>query len=202
MDNRSTTEVSVKDFIQRVLIRDIGKMICDCKLHYLSFAVMAQAIEFLGACLDEEAWDKPNQSEKRFNSAVKKLFKASSKEYTKYTSSSSDHYLYEGLRCGLIHMMRPRRKVFLTHRAESKRENTSHLGKTDGKLILVAEDLYDDVKRACEKVIQRIDQNKITNKKVNDSYLRIIDWSRQNEAQVIASSRPTAEGGGRLMPGG
>jgi len=184
MDSVGTTEVSVKSFIQTVLMRDIGKMVCDCKLHYLSFAAMAQAIEFLGACLEEEAWDKRKQSEKRFNNAIKKLFKSINKEYIKHASPSSDHYLYEGLRCGLIHMMRPQPKLFLTHRDESKREHTTHLGKTNGHLVLVAEDLYDDLRRACERVIQRIDSNKISNKKVNSCYLKIVDLSKQNEDQV------------------
>jgi hypothetical protein len=159
-------------------------MVYECKLHYLSFGVIAQGIEFLGACLDELDWDAKNQGESRFNKAIKELFKSSNNEYIKYTSSTSGHYLYEGLRCGLIHMMRPQKSIWLTHREESLKDGTSHLGKKDEKLFLVVEDLYDDFKKACEKIIYKIEHNKITNTKIKDSYITILDLSKQDQQEV------------------
>ena len=168
-------ELSVKEFIEIVLMRDIRRMVYECKLHYLSFSVISQGIEFLGACLDELKWDDPDQSEKRFNKALKKLFQ---NKYQRHSTRANEQYLYKGLRCGLIHMMRPQNKVFLTHREESKRDGTSHLKKHNDKLILVLEDFYDDFERACKDVIAKIDAGKITNKKVQKSYLRILDMSQ------------------------
>ena len=168
MAEEQAIQVSVKQFIQTVLINDIGRMINDCRLYYLSFGVIAQGIEFLGACLDEFPFDDKTQSKKRFKRAIKSLFPTG---YKKHNSPHAEFYFYEDLRCALIHTVRPQNRVVLTHRAESVREGTVHLKEYENHLVLVAEDLYDDFKRACERVIRKIQRGEITCKKVQQDYI-------------------------------
>jgi len=169
MAKEQTIQVSVEVFIQIVLINDIGRMINKCELYYLSFGVIAQGIEFLGACLDEFPFDNKNQSEKRFKKAIKSLFP----KYAKHNSPRAEFYLYQDLRCALIHTVRPYVRVVLTHRAESVKEGTRHLEKYENQLVLVAEDLYDDFKKACESVIRKIQRDEITCKKVRQNHIVI-----------------------------
>ena len=91
--------------------------------------------------------------------------------YKKYNSPHAEFYLYEDLRCALIHTVRPQNRVALTHRAESVKEGTEHLEKHGNQLVLVAEDLYDDFKIACERVIRKIQRGKITCRKVQQDYI-------------------------------
>lgn len=177
MAREQIREVSVVEFIRAVLINDIGRMVNDCKLYYLSFGVMAQGIEFLGACLDELPFDKKGQSEKRFNKAIgdEDLFP---KAYAQYNSPDAEFYLYKDLRCGLVHSVKPQNKVVLTHKEESLREGTAHLAMYRGKLVLVAEDLYDDFKQACESVISRIQEGEIACQKVREAYITVTRVSR------------------------
>jgi hypothetical protein len=142
----------VPGFVRTVLIANIGRMVHDCRLYYLSFGVIAQGIEFLGACLDEEPFDAKRMSRKRFNAAIESLFPET---YGEYIAANSEFCLYEELRCSLVHSVRPGRKASLTHREEARREGTEHLGVFDGKLVVVVEDLYDDLRLACEEVIRR-----------------------------------------------
>lgn len=46
----------------------------------------------------------------------------------------------------------------------------------NGALILVLEDLYDDFEKACKKIIWMIENNKLTNKKLDESYISIEEY--------------------------
>ena len=169
----------VKQFIERVLLDDLRRMVYECRLHYLSFGLIVQAIEFLGACLDELPWAEESQSEKRFNKAMRRLF---GREYESYLSPQSAHYLYQRLRCGLVHTFRPQHAVLVSDRAEAEKEGTCHLQILDDSVLLIVEDLYDDLEKASRRLIKLIDRRKLTNQKVYGPYLKLTDRS-QDQAE-------------------
>lgn len=160
--------MTVKEFIDRVLIGEFKKIQQEHGHHYVSFSLIGLGIELLGACLDKHKFDRKWQSEKRFKRAIRELFPP---KYHAYNRKKSNAYLYKHLRCGFAHQGRPGGKIALTHRAESQRENTEHLKDYKGRLILVAEDLFEDFEAACREVIRRIDDGEITHKKIQDEFL-------------------------------
>ena len=138
-DNYQTPKV----FIQGTLVEEIGKI---SKTNaYLSFALIALGIEFLGRCDDSvEYWHQRDKSEECFNRAIEQLMK-------KYQS----YRLYDLLRCGYAHYLAPQKGLGLSER---EKHGTVHLSvDSSGNLILNIEDFYNDFKCACEKVIDRID---------------------------------------------
>ena len=183
MTEQKARDVSVIEFIRTVLISDISRLIYDCKLYYLSFGVIAQGIEFLGSCLDELPFDDPTQAEKRFQRAIRRLFKPCNNAYIKYNSPKAEYYLYRDLRCGLIHMVRPKNRVVLTSRAESLEDHTRHLANHGDKLVLVAEDFFDDLKRASQSVIWKIENDKLTNRKTKETYIRVYEINNDEKGK-------------------
>lgn len=161
----------VKEFINQVLISDIGKMI-ETENYYLSFGVIAQGIELLGAIIENEdsKFEDQGLSRKRFYNALK-LF--SNPNYIKNCSEfdkgkDDDYDLYTNLRCGYAHIMLPTGKINVT----TQNPNLGHL-ETDtfGILYMVCEEFYKDFKGACEKVIKMIDKEDIKNPKARGNYL-------------------------------
>ena len=132
--------MTVKDFINRVFVVEYKGLI-DSGFHYISFALMGLGIEFLGACLDAHEFGTRGQSTTRFKLAIRKLFP---RKYHAYGSE-----LCADLRNGFAHQFRPGFQFVLTHRAESAREGTAHLGPFGKQTVLVAEDLYRDFQDAC-----------------------------------------------------
>lgn len=159
--------MKVKEFIEQVYIKELGEVVYKHKYHYLSFSLICMGIEFIGACIcDDYDFKEKGLSEKRFKGAILNLF--SLKRY-----KGMDKDFYSSLRCSLLHYSSPGIKFGLTHREESKKEKTKHLKMKNGKIILVCEDLYDDFKKACEKVIEKIDKEKIESKKVYKDFLSV-----------------------------
>ena len=78
--------------------------------------------------------------------------------YQKYNSKNSTHDLYTELRCGVNHMTTPNPKIGFSER---KNGATNLSINPESRLVLVAEDFYDDFKLACEKVIQMLDDGLI-----------------------------------------
>lgn len=166
--------VALVEFIETVLIQDLEKMVYSCKLHYLSFGLIGQGIEFLGACLDEVPFDKKNESQKRFKKAVQRLLTRANNAYAKNKPPRSAHFLYDGLRSGLTHTLRPKCGICLTSREEARADGTRHLVEDpDGKLILVVEDLYDDFNSACKGVIRMLQTKKLTNPKLYQPFISV-----------------------------
>ncbi len=162
--------MNVKDFIEVVLINDIGS-IQQADHHYLSFSLISQGIEFLGACIDRFDFGERGQSENRFILAIQKLFPSS---YHVYNERSSNYYLYTNLRCGLLHMMIPDSSIELIQEAEIP-EYGNHLEiiniRNKNRLILVSQEFYSDFKEASLGVIRRIDNNEIRHNKVYQGFL-------------------------------
>ena len=61
----------------------------------------------------------------------------------------------------------------MTQREESLKEKTKHLEISNGKLVLVSEDLYNDFEEACRKVIEKIYDKNIEHPKVYERFLTI-----------------------------
>jgi hypothetical protein len=139
---------------------------------YIKFINLAIGIEYLGACLDHHPFEKPKESENRFNQALKKLF---DNKYKKYSKKAASIYFFEEFRCPFVHQLRPGRKIVLTHREESKVEGTKHLTPLEsGELVLILEDFYDDFESAANKLIRQFEDHKITNKKGDKGFIRLV----------------------------
>lgn len=160
-------------FINDLLIGEIGRLVNDCKSHYFAFSLISQGIELLGACFDNHDFEAKRMSEKRFKKAINELFVPLNSLYGTYNQDESAFCLYKNLRCSLIHQVRPG-KIGLTHRKESVRETTKHLqiSKIEKQkyLIIVIEELYNDFKCACEEVIRRIRNGQLSSPKLKKDF--------------------------------
>ncbi|CAA6814475.1 MAG: Unknown protein [uncultured Aureispira sp.] len=164
---------NLKSFIEDVLISEIKIIQQTHGHHYLSFSLISQGIEFLGACLDDKELNAPSQSSKRFERAIKDLFP---NKYRAFNNQGTPFNLYKNLRCGLLHICIPKNKIELTQRAEGKNEY-KHLTKSkvreegEERLILVSEDLFYDFEKACRKVIAKYENNELNGNKIPDTLL-------------------------------
>ncbi len=193
MINNTIENKNVKDFIQVVLINNIGKLVNDGN-HYLGFGTQTQAIELIGAIIEDEDVEKQqpnikesefntkNKSRRRFHNALK-LF--SNPKYIEFCPESSkdssyqkNYDLYDNLRCGYAHQMRQCGNISVTTEKESIQDGTIHLeiNNATTNLIIVSEILYRDLKEACEKVIKMIDDRQINHAKAYNNFLGIITF--------------------------
>ena len=146
-----------KEYIKGVLIDEIGDVV---KNHaFLSFTLIASAIEFLGICIDSSnSFFTSNSSGDRFRNAIDKLFPD---RYKKYNYKDSLFDLYRELRCGVCHSTVAKTTIGFSER----KHGSKHLFiGPDRRLVLVAEDFYDDFKKACENVIEMINDKTIQEK--------------------------------------
>ncbi len=148
----------ISDFIQKVLIEEFREIQRDEGHHYISFSLICQGIEFLGACLDSEPFSAKGQSAARFRRAIYDLFPASYRQFNQGTGRPFD--LYENLRCGLLHVILPESPLALVRRTENPEFGSIHLDVREirgiRRLVLVLEDLFDDYEKACKEIIERI----------------------------------------------
>jgi hypothetical protein len=144
----------VKDFIRESLmdgIEGIGK-----GFPYHAFALESIAIEFLGKVMAKENWSQDGNSRKDFKNAIETLFP------NKYHHLSS--FLYEELRCGMLHFFGPKSKLVLG----TTQEDGKHLSLTpSGKVILILEEFHKDFKEAAEKLLTT------NNQKLEETFLQI-----------------------------
>jgi hypothetical protein len=153
----------ILDFIQKVLI-DEFKEIQQGEGHpYISFHLVCQGIEFLGACLDSEPFSAKGLSAPRFRKAIYDLFPTS---YHKFNRGSGKPFdLYENLRCSLIHVILPGLRIELVRRNEKAKFGVNHLDVKEirgiDRLVLVSEDLFEDYERACQEIIARISSGQL-----------------------------------------
>lgn len=174
--------MTIIEFIRGVLISEIGDIVDRHK--YLSFGVISQGIELLGACLDEHEFDckKPGVSRDRFNLALKELFPAN--KYREFGfGADRKKFLYNNLRCGLLHNFLPKRGIGLTEENKTPAHLHLKIGTSeDGSqtYLLVAEELYRDFVDACEKLVHWIDSKMIMDRQeIKLLYSRIIQLSNK-----------------------
>jgi hypothetical protein len=136
-------ELSAKDFIQSVLIDEIGSLID--RHPYISFIIMGIGIEFLGKCADSSLvdWHADKRSKRDFKSAINTI--PSLQKYVPYLAS---HDLYGSFRCGLAHSISPKFKITL-----SSKNQMAHLLEDNGRLNLKVEEFYADFKAACHYIL-------------------------------------------------
>jgi hypothetical protein len=160
-------------FLDNVIIADIGKVI-DAGAGYLAFALIAQAIETLGALLDERDFSERSLSESRFGKAITELFSA---KYGELNKSGTEFYLYEHLRCGMAHILRPNSRIVFCGAKDAKQMGHGHLevltiqGYSETQLLLVLETFYEDLKDACGRAKNLI--KKKTHPKLKQGYITV-----------------------------
>ncbi len=160
--------MKVKEFINNVLINEIKDIQQKEGHHYLSFGLISQGVEFLGACLDNNDFNVKNKSKERFNKAIKELFPDDYKQYVK--NRTTDQFdLYGNLKCGLLHIVVPGSDIELIQTSEisyfgNNLDEKIIRGKK--RLILVSEIFMSDFEDACKEVIHRIDNNIFSHSKM------------------------------------
>ena len=153
----------ISDFIQNVLIDEFKEIQQDTDHHHISFSLICQGIEFLGACLDSDAFSNKGLSAPRFRRAVCELFPTS---YHKFNQGSGKPFdLYENLRCSLLQVILPGSQLELIRRSEKPKFDANHLEVKEiqgmNRLVLVFEDLFDDYEKACKEIIARIKDGRL-----------------------------------------
>ena len=157
--------MNIIEFINHVLIDEIRVIQQDEHHTYLSFSLISQGIELLGSLIDKDEFHKIGLSPKRFDAAINNFF---TKGYKEYANKSNDFYLYKNLRCGMLHVLIPQNKLALGERKydQGRYEHLKIYPEISGnnRLILIAEDFYEDFKCACKEVIEIISDKSIFDK--------------------------------------
>lgn len=113
-----------------------------------SFVMMMQAIEYLGAILDDKPLKAREQSKKRFSQAIKKLFDP------RYQYYNRNNELYDHLRNHLMHAFSSGSYFHICQAGDT--DGQKHLQKNDeGRVVLVAEELLKDIEKAAAKCITK-----------------------------------------------
>ena len=150
--------MKISEFVQKVLIDELKEIQRNESRHHISFSLICQGIEFLGACLDSEPFSAKGLSASRFRRAIYDLFPASYHPFNQGTGKPFD--LYEIFRCGLLHVILSASRVELIGRAEKTQLHAEHLEIKEirglDRLVIVLEDLFDDYEKACKEIISRI----------------------------------------------
>ena len=154
--------ISSKEFIQKVFINDVEKLV-ESGLHHFAFVVMAQGLEVLGSFLDQKPLKAKDQSKLRFSHAINRLMPR------EYARLNDNHRLYDQLRASLAHTFTSGRYVFLTSKSNPDYGN-NHLQTVNDKLILVAENFYFDFKKACNRLLEGMEKGIISDKKIESEF--------------------------------
>jgi hypothetical protein len=138
-----------EQFINTVLISNVNDLI-EKGFDYLAFVIIGQGIETLGSFFDDKPFDhyEVGLPKKRF-------LKGLSLMDNRYQAIGD--LLWENLRCGLAHQLKPKKDISLTS-YKSKATDLQHLYKGDktGNTYLVVDTLFKDFKSACLKVIEKL----------------------------------------------
>ena len=146
-----------KEFIRKIFIDEIGRLQKE-GFYFFSFIMMGQAIEVLGCFLDNKPLKARAQSSKRFSKSLNILMG------NEYRAVNKDHWLYDKLRNQLTHSFVPSNSLQLCSR--STHPELQHLEWIDDRLVLVAEDMYEDLVKGCNKLFGMIDKGKVPLKKI------------------------------------
>lgn len=147
-----------KQFIRKIFIEEIGRLQTE-GFYFFSFIIMGQAIEALGCFLDNKPLKAKAQSSKRFSKSLNILMG------NDYRIVNKDFWLYDRLRNQLTHSFVPSKSLLLCSR-KNQPEDADHLDFLDERLVLVAEDMYDDLVKGCEKLFGMIDRGKVPLKNI------------------------------------
>jgi hypothetical protein len=165
--------MKILDFIQKVLIDEFKEIQQDDGHLYISFNLICEGIEFLGACLDSNAFSSKGLRASRFRRAIYDLFPASYHQFNQGSGKPFD--LYENLRCSLWQVILPGLRLELIRRSEKAKFNANHLEIKEiqgmNRFVLVLEDLFDDYEKACKEIISRISDGRLNSLKFAGDFL-------------------------------
>ncbi|MCT4614367.1 MAG: hypothetical protein N4A49_05790 [Marinifilaceae bacterium] len=135
----------------------------DNQMYMFAFVLMGQIIEFLGAHYDRKPLKSSSQSQKRFSKGLNILLG------NRYRNINTDHWFYAKFRNQLTHTFTVSSEIILCS-LNNKPKEARHLRMYDGKLVLVAEDFYQDIEKACLKLIKELQEKPQMEKKIPDCY--------------------------------
>ncbi len=158
MENQEQIINQIEQFLEKVVIQELGKL-QQIELSYMQFVLMGQAIEVLGSFLDNKPMKAKEQSAKRFNNGVKYLFGG------RYRLLNDNNFLYDKLRNQMTHtFIAGNQLLLLSHKNTDNRYQ--HLDYFEGKLVLIGEVFYEDICRACSRLIDGLKNGKIKPKHI------------------------------------
>jgi hypothetical protein len=158
-----TPLMKILNFIQNVLIETFKEIQQDGAHRDISFSLICQGIEFLGACLDSEPFSAKGLNAPRFRRAIYDLFPTSYRPFNQGSGKPFD--MYENLRCSLFQIILPDSKFELIQRSGKAELDAHHLQvkeiRGSPRLVLVLEDLFEDYEKACKEIIARITDGRL-----------------------------------------
>lgn len=144
MENEKQIE-KIERFLKEVVIRDLEKL-QEADLSYMHFVLMGQTIEVLGGFLDRKPMKAEGQSSRRFAAGVKYLFGG------RYRLLNENNFLYDTLRNQMTHTFIPARNLCLVNE-KGETVKARHLSVKEGRLTLVSSVFYEDICRACDRLL-------------------------------------------------
>lgn len=151
----------IAHFLRRTIIGELGQL-QGRGLSVVHFVLMGQAIEVLGAFLDNKPFKARDQSAIRFGRSINRLFGGG------YRLLNDRNGLYDKLRNQLTHTFSPGSGLVLLNRAENS-AGWRHLEVREGKIVLIAEVLYEDICRAAERLLEAIEKGSVKPKYIPGS---------------------------------
>lgn len=148
-DNVSCTLLNTVEgqtgWIREVMIGR-ARRLAECGLTDITFMVIGQGIETMGAFLDKKPFRAKGQAASRFSVALDELFPP------RYSALNGRGFLFANLRSSLTHLSVGSPHLVLAHTCDK----AVHLSVKDKKTTLVLENLMDDYVAAWEKIIDRL----------------------------------------------
>ncbi|HOK37426.1 MAG: hypothetical protein WHW07_03690 [Bacteroidales bacterium] len=148
------------DFLNKRIIETVSKLLNQNE-NVLTVMISAQAIEVLGAYLDDKPMRAKGLSAKRFELALYKLFPK------KYAEVNTKSFLYSQMRACLTHMFIPTSSLLIVGNQDS--EYYKHLEIENETIVIKVEELYKDLINATNKVKKLLFEGKIRPKKISIS---------------------------------
>lgn len=118
-------------------------------------AAMVHGIETAGALLDEKPFKAKGQGKKRFELALKKLFPSV------YVQVNLKANLYNQLRSHMAHCMLPAKTILLIS------DKHQHLSYNEEQWNISIEVLFNDYRKAMEKLLELLRDGKLKNKRID-----------------------------------
>ncbi|MFW5805569.1 MAG: hypothetical protein ACOCVX_03480 [Bacteroidales bacterium] len=148
-----------EEYIRKHIVQEIRQVLEHGHL-LVAFIMMAQAIEILGAFLDDKPLKARQQSKRRFRVALYQLFPG------KYSSLNKTDRLYNQFRNAMVHMFIPSAHLKLLHNSPFK-----HLQEEKGKLCIHAHTLLDDIEMAGETILKRLNSGELRRMRIVTGYI-------------------------------
>jgi hypothetical protein len=140
----------------RDMVAQIGKL-QTAGFENISFILIGQCIELMGAITDRKPLRARQQSRERFALALHLYFPAA------YEKINQQGWFYDKLRNHMTHTFAASSWLLLTNQPDPV-NGRSHLGYQDKRLILVAELFYQDLKVASAKILDLLENGTLKEK--------------------------------------